>query len=99
VVGTAFKRHYLFLLEPVQGAAFVSLSPERLCKVQGRDLWTEAVAGTWAITEFEKIGEAALLASSAKNNSEHQHVVDYITRLLENVSNHIKVCDTHILKL
>lgn len=62
-----------------QGTAFICLSPERLCKVQGKDVVTEAVAGTWPIDEFEKIGEAALLASSAKHSSEHQMVVDYIT--------------------
>jgi len=99
VVGSVHKRHYLFLLEPVQGTAFLSLTPERLCKVQGRDVWTEAVAGTWPIAEFEKIGEAALLASSAKHSSEHQLVVDYICRLLDDVSSFVKVCDTHILKL
>lgn len=99
VVGASYKRHYLFLLEPQEGTAFISLSPERLCKVRGRDVWTEAVAGTWPITEFQKIGEAALLASSAKHSSEHQMVVDYICKLLDDIASHVKVCDTHILKL
>lgn len=99
VIGGTHKRQYLFLLEPAEGAAFVSLTPERLCRVHGSDIWTEAVAGTWPIHEFEKIGEAALLASSAKNSSEHQLVVDYVCALLGHVSRHIKVCETHILKL
>eukprot|EP00435_Cladocopium_sp_Y103_P002911 s3662_g1.t1 len=99
VVGASYKRHYLFLLEPQEGTAFICLSPERLCKVRGRDVWTEAVAGTWPITEFQKIGEAALLASSAKHSSEHQMVVDYICKLLDDIASHVKVCDTHILKL
>lgn len=99
VVGASYKRHYLFLLEPEEGTAFICLSPERLCKVRGRDVWTEAVAGTWPITEFQKIGEAALLASSAKHSSEHQMVVDFICKLLDDIASHVKVCDTHLLKL
>jgi len=99
VVGNSQKRHYLFLLEPSEGTAFVSLTPERLCKVQGPDMWTEAVAGTWPIAEFNKIGEAALLASSKKHSGEHQVVSDYICGLLDKVATRVQVCDTHILKL
>lgn len=99
VVGSGQKRSYLFLLEPEAGAAFLSLTPERLCRVHRRDVWTEAVAGTWSLEEFERIGESALLGSSEKHCSEHQLVVDYICGLLSKVSEHVKVCDTHILKL
>merc|ERR1712137_106656 len=31
VVGGTQRRHYLYILEPTEGAAFVSLTPERLC--------------------------------------------------------------------
>merc|ERR1712137_834555 len=85
--------------EPTEGAAFVSLTPERLCKIQGHDLWTEAVAGTWPLAEFKQIGEAALLASSAKHSSEHQLVVDYIKKLLRDVSQHVELYATRILEL
>jgi len=93
------KRSYIFLLEPCEGTAFVSLTPERLCKVEGRDIWTEAVAGTWPLAELSRVGEAALLASSAKHSSEHRLVVDYLCERLKKISDNVKVCETHILKL
>eukprot|EP00929_Paragymnodinium_shiwhaense_P000413 TRINITY_DN100664_c0_g1_i1.p1 TRINITY_DN100664_c0_g1~~TRINITY_DN100664_c0_g1_i1.p1 ORF type:complete len:1916 (+),score=243.19 TRINITY_DN100664_c0_g1_i1:96-5843(+) len=99
VMGGIHKRHYIFLLEPVPGVAYLSLTPERLCKVHGRDMWTEAVAGTWPLAEFEEIGEAALLASSMKHKSEHQLTADYIVSLLSEISKATNACDTHILKL
>lgn len=99
VLGGTHKRHYLFLLEPEDGSAFVSLTPERLCRVQWPNIWTEAVAGTWPIAEYERIGETALLASSEKNRGEHRLVVDYICDLLREISPLVNVCETHILKL
>lgn len=99
VLAGTHKRHYLFLLEPAEGNAFVSLTPERLCKVHGPSILTEAVAGTWPIDEYERIGEAALLASSEKNSSEHQVVVDYICGLLKEITPLVNLFETHILKL
>lgn len=99
VVGSTRKRQYMFIFEPCAGSAFVSLTPERLCKVHGADIWTEAVAGTWSLEDFNKYGEASLRTASPKHSDEHRIVVDFIRSVLGKVSKHVKVCDEHILRL
>ena len=56
--------------------AFVAVSPERLVRRQGREVWTEALAGSAAP------GEEVALAASAKNQAEHLCVVEAIAAAL-----------------
>jgi len=101
------NKQYLFVLEPEEGFAFMSASPERLCKVQGNIIYTEAVAGTWPIEVYNAYknvgeGEKELLKSSEKHTGEHEFVMNSLRSLFNSVPElvgELKVSDKHILKL
>ncbi len=67
---------YHFLVRPEAGVAFVGASPERLFRVEGRKLETEAVAGTGRRAERAAPDEAlrARLLESDKDRREHEAV-------------------------
>ncbi len=65
-----------FLVEPEEGAAFVGASPERLFRREGREISSEAVAGTRP-RGASAAGDAELrdeLLGSAKDQAEHSFV-------------------------
>lgn len=71
------------LLSDVAGHQFVAATPERLVRVDGREAWTEAVAGT------RRRGDGAdarafrtELAESEKDRREHAFVRDFISEAL-----------------
>jgi menaquinone-specific isochorismate synthase len=76
---------YSFLLQPDASSAFLGAPPERLFKVNGRSLESEAIAGTRPLGESEWETEelAAALWQSDKDSAEHQFVVDAITATLQ----------------
>ena len=60
-------------------ATFLGATPERLIRKQGRELATEAVAGS---ISAEDAGSAKRLLESGKDRREHEFVVSEILRLL-----------------
>ena len=71
-----------FLFSPRSGTAFLGASPERLYRREGRQLLTEAVAGTRprgvSVEEDAHLAEALL--NSAKDQYEHYLVVERIRK-------------------
>jgi isochorismate synthase len=65
-------------------SAFLGATPEILCRVDGDRLQADALAGSAAPNEAEK------LASSAKDLREHRGVVEHIARALEEVADHVE---------
>ncbi len=82
-----------FYVEPEEGTAFVGASPERLFRREGREVRTEAVAGT------RPRGDSAMdddelrdqLLGSAKDLSEHAYVRDSIRESLGNLCESLEV--------
>ena len=73
-----------FYVEPEEGVAFVGASPERLFRREGREIRSEAVAGTRPRGDSET-SDAELrdqLLGSAKDLSEHAFVRDSIRKAL-----------------
>ncbi|AKJ03398.1 Menaquinone-specific isochorismate synthase [Archangium gephyra] len=66
-----------FLFRAPDGAAFLGATPETLCRVEGRHLETEALAGSAAPAQ------AGTLEGSDKDCREHEAVVRYILRALK----------------
>ena len=65
-----------FYVEPEEGAAFVSASPERLFRREGRAIESEAVAGTRprGVSEADDAVLRDELLRSEKDKAEHEHV-------------------------
>lgn len=72
------------VIQPEAGAAFVSATPERLLRLEGTRLWSEAVAGTrprGASAEADaELGEELLL--SEKEAREHGYVREHVLAAL-----------------
>lgn len=68
---------WTFLVRGRDGSAFIGSSPELLCEARGRSFSTEALAGTAAPDEGER------LLSSDKDRREHQAVVDELRARLD----------------
>ena len=66
-----------FLFRAPDGTAFLGATPETLCRLEGRHLETEALAGSSAPLQS---GE---LEASDKNRREHEAVVGYILKALK----------------
>ncbi|MBM7116759.1 isochorismate synthase [Archangium primigenium] len=75
------REHYprcaTFLFRAPDGAAFLGATPETLCRVEGGQLETEALAGSAAPALAERLG------TSDKDRREHMAVVHYILRALK----------------
>lgn len=88
---TAFERvypeSYRFLIEPHQGQAFFGPSPERLLKVNGKTLTTEALAGSAPRGDDTTTDAqyARRLRESDKIQHEQQLVVDYLLNVLNDI--------------
>jgi isochorismate synthase len=65
-----------FLVRGDDGAAFVGATPELLISIEGRELRTEAVAGS------ARPAEATQLLGSPKDLREHRWVVEHVVRQL-----------------
>ncbi len=88
---------YAFIIEPTRTSAFVGLSPERLFKLSGTRLATEAVAGT--IAAGNSIAEtgvnAARLQQSNKDICEHRYVVDDLRAKLAQLCDAVAVSEAN----
>jgi menaquinone-specific isochorismate synthase len=82
---------YRFYLEPVEGHAFISFTPERLYRRDGEILQTEALAGTITKETVNADDHMAseLLLNSEKDIREHRFVKDTIYRELQPVCSDI----------
>lgn len=95
------KNCYHFLLSPNQNESFFGVSPERLLKIEGTKLQTEAVAGTRA-TSVDNIENAHLsdaLFHSKKDQNEHGIVIQYITERLVPFCTEINIKPMQLLSL
>lgn len=83
---------YHFLTEHGPHAAFVSASPERLFRMEGRRVWTEALAGTRprGATRAEDAALATALHASNKDQREHGYVRDFIARVLDPLATDVR---------
>ena len=82
-----------FYLEPEDGTVFVGASPERLFRREGREVRSEAVAGTRPRGDSE-VADAELgeqLLGSAKDLSEHSYVRDSIGETLGNLCETLEI--------
>jgi menaquinone-specific isochorismate synthase len=84
---------YRFYLEPVEGHAFISFTPERLYRRDGEMLQTEALAGTITKETVNADDHMAseLLLNSEKDVREHRFVKDTIYRELQPVCSDIEM--------
>jgi menaquinone-specific isochorismate synthase len=83
---SAYPTCYRFLIADGRGNAFLGASPERLVRLAGREVLTEAVAGTQRCEPGEEgsaLGRS--LAASSKDRSEHgivlRHLLDTLAPL------------------
>jgi salicylate biosynthesis isochorismate synthase/menaquinone-specific isochorismate synthase len=72
-----------FLFRAPGGTAFLGATPETLCRVEGRVLETEALAGSAAP------GQAQELGGRDKERREHDSVVRYILAALQPMAEHV----------
>jgi menaquinone-specific isochorismate synthase len=89
--------HYLF--QPVKGTSFIGASPELLYKRVGREIASEAVAGTRrrGRDDMEDDGLGRELLSDEKEKREHQYVVDNIKAALDSICQTLKYDQTESL--
>jgi len=84
----ALRRHhpdcYTFAFTNAQGHSFIGASPERLIRIHGGILQTDALAGSAPRGETPELDAhlARQLLTSDKERREHQAVSDYITQRL-----------------
>ena len=92
---------YHFLWIEDQDSAFIGSSPERLYSREDRQLYTEALAGTVAVTEdlAETERNSLWLLSDPKNIYENQLVVDDISTHLADCVEQIEISDAEIKRL
>ncbi|SUB58699.1 Menaquinone-specific isochorismate synthase [Phocoenobacter uteri] len=90
-----------FLYQEDRYSAFIGSSPERLYKREQQRFYTEALAGTVAVTEdptqTEKNGQ--WLLNDSKNTLENQYVVDDICSHLAPYISSVIVSDIHLKRL
>lgn len=72
-----------FLFRAPDDTAFLGATPETLCRVEGRELRTEALAGT------APAAQALELVGRDKERREHEAVVRYILEVLSPLAEHI----------
>lgn len=80
--------------------SFVGASPELLASVRGTGVFSEPLAGTTARGEGEDddrtLGEQ--LMASSKNRHEHRIVIDDIVRRLDDLTDHLEIPSTPMLR-
>ncbi len=92
---------YHFLLAQQPERVFVGSSPERLYARQGRQLQTEALAGTATISEnaVDNQQQADWLLNDSKNDHENRLVVQGICDNLQPYMKHLQVSEVELKKL
>ncbi|AWY44830.1 isochorismate synthase [Glaesserella parasuis] len=92
---------YHFLWSEKQGEAFIGSTPERLYLRQQRQFFTEALAGTVAVTDdpVQTEQNALWLLNDQKNIYENWLVVDDICSHLADCATDIQVSDAEIKRL
>jgi len=80
--GSKRGANFLVCLCLESGEAFISCTPERLFRVDGCSIHTEAIAGTVKIVAGQKAEAERFLLSSQKDREEHEYVVEYIQSAL-----------------
>ena len=96
------QHSFHFLLAQHARHSFMGSTPERLYCRQGKDLYTEALAGTIGRGENadQDMELANWLAQDTKNLNENQYVVDDIIDRLESYSDLVEVeSDAHLVRL
>lgn len=90
---------YHFLVQPNERAAFMGTTPERLYRRVGRDLSTEALAGTRPLTgdpeEDERLGQELL--TEDKERREQELVRKELIRQLHLLSDQLEAQETPVL--
>lgn len=93
---------YTFMLQPKGGDVFLGAPPERLFKLRGRELFSEAIAGTRPIgaDESESKYFADELRASRKDSDEHGFVVEAIKQSLAPLCDRLEAAtEPEILRL
>jgi menaquinone-specific isochorismate synthase len=100
-LGDAYPDCFRFLFEPDGGGSFFGATPEQLVAVDGREVTTEALAGSIGrgetATEDEWLAEQ--LRESEKNNHEHDIVVETISEQLDGLAAEITTGPRTVRKL
>ncbi|PSB21447.1 isochorismate synthase [Phormidesmis priestleyi ULC007] len=96
-----YSNCYIFSTNNSQGQTFIGASPERLVKIHNQHLETDALAGSAprGKTAIEDIQLADRLLSSQKETHEHQVVIDFITRHLEELGLNTQRSSARLLQL
>lgn len=79
--------------------AFLSCTPERLFRYDGKQLFTEALAGTVRRAPIDEEKDVLAILFNEKNLKEHRFVVDYITDAISRCGFHSTTDGPHIRKL
>jgi 2-succinyl-5-enolpyruvyl-6-hydroxy-3-cyclohexene-1-carboxylate synthase len=90
---------YLFCLQLEEGCAFVGCTPERLFRVEGSRLLTQALAGTVRRGDAGEDGSAVAELCSVKNMEEHRFVVDYIQERLADAGLAVATSGPRVIRL
>ncbi|MCL2258932.1 MAG: isochorismate synthase [Proteobacteria bacterium] len=80
-----FEDCWVYCMRGEGGQFFIGATPEVLCRIRGRQMETEALAGTAGT------GEDAALLHSEKDLREHRWVVEGIQRTLEPLSERVEL--------
>ena len=73
-----------FFLRGDGGSSFAGATPEMLCRLEGRDLATDALAGS------ARLAEAQALLDRSKELREHAWVVDHVVAALRSISDRVE---------
>ena len=87
-------KRYTFFFAPdgLKEEVFISLSPERLCLVQGNQIATEALAGTYPRSYIDEGGTL-----DDKTCREHGSVSSYVCSMLASLGGEPRVLDREVL--
>jgi isochorismate synthase len=78
---------HTFFLRGDGGSSFAGATPETLCRLDGRDLSTDALAGS------SRLAEAAELLARPKELREHAWVVEHVVAALRSISERVEAAD------
>jgi isochorismate synthase len=76
-----------FFLRGDGGSAFAGATPETFCRLDGRDLATDALAGS------ARLAEASSLLDRSKELREHAWVVEHVMAALRSISDEVESAD------
>lgn len=93
------RNSYLFCLQLDDTTAFLGCTPERLFRLEGQNILTEALAGTVRRGSDGNEGEVLSELLSSKNLEEHRFVVDYIRSALADCGVHADTNGPHVRRL